>query len=378
MWSNTLMVLTSDNGGYTQGLGPCSDGSDPVKGISCMTGEAGATNYPMRGGKYSLFEGGIRANSFVSGGFLPASVRGTTLHGVLHIADWWATYCGLVGVDPADAEAAAQDPPLPPIDSIDMWPLISGATTTSPRSELFVTSDLLIQGARLLFLFCFCFFFSFPHKLSFFCLSISIIGDWKLIVGSASSASWPGPRYPNASSDGNTLNRYTAKCSAPGTREVEEGGALGPCLYNVGNGAGGDWTEHNNVAATNPAIVAKMYARLVELRKTEWSKPANASKAFDATCLDTKQTWNGKCVWFGCAGERERERSAAPALTSLPPSPHTTNTTYAREQVQRLLRPMVRDRPGPSGAGPARALCADCAYELHVEHRHGRAPIGTL
>ena len=42
----------------------------------------------MRGGKYSLLEGGIRANSFVSGGLLPAAVRGTTLHGLLHVSDW--------------------------------------------------------------------------------------------------------------------------------------------------------------------------------------------------------------------------------------------------------------------------------------------------
>lgn len=87
MWDTTLMVLSSDNGGYTKSLGPCTDGSDPVRGITCMSGEAGASNYPMRGGKYSLFEGGIRANSFVSGGYLPQAVRGTVLHGLLHISD---------------------------------------------------------------------------------------------------------------------------------------------------------------------------------------------------------------------------------------------------------------------------------------------------
>jgi hypothetical protein len=128
------MVLSSDNGGYTKSLGPCTDGSDPVRGITCMSGEvrgtplsrgflvekprsfaktgsgqtarkpqttrrrwwrfwqAGANNYPLRGGKYSLFEGGIRANSFVSGGFLPPAVRGTVLHGLLHISD-----CALSG-----------------------------------------------------------------------------------------------------------------------------------------------------------------------------------------------------------------------------------------------------------------------------------------
>jgi arylsulfatase I/J len=257
MWDNTLMVLTSDNGGYTKKLGPCSDGTDKVKGITCMSGEAGANNYPMRGGKYSLFEGGIRANSFISGGLLPAKVRGTTMHGVMHIADWWATYCHLAGVDPRDEKAAAQHPPLPPIDSINMWPLITGETSTSPREELFVTGNLLIQG------------------------------DWKLIVGVASSASWPGPTYPNKSSVGNTLDQYTAHCSPPGTKGIvgSDGAAkLGPCLYNVG--VSGDWTEHENVAASQATVVTKMYARLVELRKTIYAKPANASKPYEASCLN--------------------------------------------------------------------------------------------
>eukprot|EP01047_Picozoa_sp_COSAG01_P045392 COSAG01_NODE_4178_length_5265_cov_17.430649_1_plen_69_part_00 len=35
-------VLTSDNGGYTKALGECTDGSDPVRGVTCMTGEGGA------------------------------------------------------------------------------------------------------------------------------------------------------------------------------------------------------------------------------------------------------------------------------------------------------------------------------------------------
>ncbi len=50
--------------------------------------ESAANNYPLRGGKYSEFEGGIRSAAFVSGGLLPESVRGTQQAGIIHIADW--------------------------------------------------------------------------------------------------------------------------------------------------------------------------------------------------------------------------------------------------------------------------------------------------
>ena len=75
--------------------GPCNttdfsglDSSDVGHGTVCMNGEAGASNYPLRGGKYSNFEGGIRVNAFASGGFLPPRVRGTKLEGMIHVADW--------------------------------------------------------------------------------------------------------------------------------------------------------------------------------------------------------------------------------------------------------------------------------------------------
>jgi hypothetical protein len=62
------MVLSSDNGGYVKApKGPCNTtayGDIPSQdfghGTACMNGEAGANNYPLKGGKYSMFEGGIR------------------------------------------------------------------------------------------------------------------------------------------------------------------------------------------------------------------------------------------------------------------------------------------------------------------------------
>ena len=55
MWEDTLMVLHSDNGGYTKQLGPCSP-SDPIKGVTCMTGEAGANNCKLHQVSHPIFQ----------------------------------------------------------------------------------------------------------------------------------------------------------------------------------------------------------------------------------------------------------------------------------------------------------------------------------
>jgi hypothetical protein len=41
--------------------------------------------------------GGIRANAFVTGGFLPEDRRGVREEGFMTTADWYATYAGLAG-----------------------------------------------------------------------------------------------------------------------------------------------------------------------------------------------------------------------------------------------------------------------------------------
>ena len=50
-----------------------------------------------------------------------------------------ATFCHLAGVSAVDQKAAASTPPLPPIDSLNVWDLISGANATSPRREWALT-----------------------------------------------------------------------------------------------------------------------------------------------------------------------------------------------------------------------------------------------
>jgi len=126
LWDNTLLIVQSDNGGSLK-----------------LTSAAG-NNYPLRGGKSSDFEGGIRAVTIVNGGYLPDARRGQKEPGMIHIADWYVTWCSMVGIDPSDAVAVQSG--LPDVSGYDMWPLISGEVQLSPRAELPISSNTLISG----------------------------------------------------------------------------------------------------------------------------------------------------------------------------------------------------------------------------------------
>jgi arylsulfatase A-like enzyme len=66
LWSNTVFVFASDNGG------------DPTVG----------GNYPWKGGKATLWEGGVRSAAFVYSELLPSAMHGANLTDMTHISDW--------------------------------------------------------------------------------------------------------------------------------------------------------------------------------------------------------------------------------------------------------------------------------------------------
>ena len=214
LWDDLLFVTSSDNGG------PVYPGG-------------GANNYPLKGGKASNWQGGLRVNAFASGGFLPEMMRGKKCDGYIHLADWYSTFCALAGVDPTDERAAQAK--LPPIDSMNMWPLISGQTDTSPRTDVPANSDTLISG------------------------------DLKIILGNADQAGWTGPQYPNLTNP------------RGGIKVIEHCGDSG-CLYNIKQ----DPEERVNLASQMPDDLKRMRAKLAEYQESHFSP-------------DRGKVWPGAC-----------------------------------------------------------------------------------
>ena len=114
-----------------------------------------ANNHPLRGGKYSDFEGGVRTTTFISGGYVPAERRGQTHNGLVSSADWYTIFSELAGVDPEDIEAKEANKwleeqnltLLPPIDGKkgQLEAIFSGAQGPRAGEPLFLSSTALLD-----------------------------------------------------------------------------------------------------------------------------------------------------------------------------------------------------------------------------------------
>jgi arylsulfatase A-like enzyme len=111
---NTLVVFASDNGGDTR---------------------FGASNQPLRGGKSSLYEGGVRVPAIVR---WPKHLAPRVVNEVVHIVDWYPTLLGL-----AHAPLAQ---PLP-IDGRDAWPTIAKGKP-SPHEEILINVEPRVSALR--------------------------------------------------------------------------------------------------------------------------------------------------------------------------------------------------------------------------------------
>ena len=258
MMNDTLITFSADNGG-------------PVYG----NGTSGGNNFPLKGGKASNWEGGIRVNAFVSGGALPNVMRGTKNHAIVTPWDWWRTFADVAGIqDVEDHKAAAAG--LPPVDGVSQWPLWKGETTSPPRTELAVAGCQANDGS-------FDLWCVTPGEITIVGGVIvdegPIHGMWKLLKEPAiSMSSWQGPDWPNATTT--HFSEYMDK---------DCGGELG-CLYRIDL----DPTEHENVVhdPLNGERVVRMTKLLKKMNGTTFS-PNRGTADFELSCRAVHEKWSG-------------------------------------------------------------------------------------
>ena len=87
---NTLIVFSSDNGGQYQ----WHSTTDYHGKYANKPHDVLGNNFPLRGWKGDLYEGGIRVPAFIN---WPGTVAPGVLDLPVHIADWLPTICSLVG-----------------------------------------------------------------------------------------------------------------------------------------------------------------------------------------------------------------------------------------------------------------------------------------
>lgn len=234
--SNTIIIFTTDNGG-------------PAAGFNLNA----ASNWPLRGVKNTLWEGGVRGAGLIWSPLI-TNVSVISLQ-KMHITDWLPTLLSAASIEKVFPT---------PIDGIDNWAGFFGHHVG--RTEVLHNIDDIYGNAAL------------------------TMGDWKVIKGTTYGGEWDGWFGPSGRGDEYDPRLVVSSLAGQGAISVgqiltEESVRLmrkhaevvcqskektpclpmeSPCLFNIKL----DPCEYNNLAKSYPRVLKHLMERLLELNRT--------------------------------------------------------------------------------------------------------------
>ncbi|XP_022099953.1 arylsulfatase B-like isoform X1 [Acanthaster planci] len=174
LWDNTVLIFSTDNGGQIY---------------------EGGNNWPLRGWKTSLWEGGVHGVGFVHSPLISKSVQGTSCKEMIHVSDWFPTLiAGVAGGHLDDLE----------LDGFNVWQTISQGKS-SPRKEILHNIDPIPypslpymaeyepQGGVFYPDAYFNTSNNLPGSYNTTIRAAIRVGDWKLLTGYPGNSSWIPP-----------------------------------------------------------------------------------------------------------------------------------------------------------------------------------------
>ncbi|KAL4218609.1 hypothetical protein ACF0H5_021199 [Mactra antiquata] len=207
IWDNTILIFTTDNGGQIH---------------------EGGNNWPLRGWKASLWEGGMHGVGFVHSNLLDKRVIGSVSPQLIHVTDWFPTIVKLAGGSLNGTQ---------PLDGFNQWSTINYGET-SPRKELLHNIDPLYPASGQ------------PLSNSTFNTTIRAalrVGDWKIITGEPGNGSWvPPPHMDSPIIDDARKDKQNV------------------WLFNIAE----DPNERNDLSGKRTDIVTKMLDKLLYYQKS--------------------------------------------------------------------------------------------------------------
>lgn len=266
MADSTLIVVSADNGGPVW----IDGGLDSESGSWAAEHESdaiGASNYPRRGGKHLLYDGGVRVSALLHAPwYFPPRTQGTVYSNLMHAVDWFATFSTVAGLDPQPAGNSPSGQPWLPIDGVShldaMMTRGGPASSSPPRSTIVLDNQTDIEideyGVN---------------------AGIVVVGDdgvqWKLIVNSTDSG-WSQRQPVDACNSSGSWTHFSNR------------------LYNLSE----DPREQHDLFETNRLKANELAARLVELSagRYRWpltghrGSPKNATRP-DGTAAPVWAPW---------------------------------------------------------------------------------------